>query len=274
MRFIAPFFITFFLFLLPLPLFAQPLLEASHLATQLTEESIQPIDIRSQEEYAKGHIPKAISAPYGLWRGPEDNPGQLAEPEAFEALVQSLGLKPEQHLVVYSSGDDETDFGAAARVYWTLKYLGFPHISVLNGGVAHWQHNAKHPISTQAQTLPKSHTKVELQPELAVDTDTLIRKLQSGAAQYQLLDARPPAFFQGETKAPTASVPGTIAGAQNIPFSQWFIPGQTRLRSAVEIRQQVAQQGLDSSAETLSFCNTGHWAAINWFVSSAISGVE
>jgi thiosulfate/3-mercaptopyruvate sulfurtransferase len=28
------------------------------------------------------------------------------------------------HAVVVSSGDDATDFGAAARVLWTLKVLG------------------------------------------------------------------------------------------------------------------------------------------------------
>jgi len=37
--------------------------------------------------------------------------------------------------VVVSSGKDVTDFGAAARVYWTLKVLGLKELSILNGGV-------------------------------------------------------------------------------------------------------------------------------------------
>jgi thiosulfate/3-mercaptopyruvate sulfurtransferase len=37
-----------------------------------------------------------------------------------------------------SSGADETDFGAAARVYWTLEVLDPKELSDLNGGVAAW----------------------------------------------------------------------------------------------------------------------------------------
>lgn len=274
MRFITPLFVTFFLLVLPLPLLAQPLIESQQLITLLNNEQTQPIDIRNIEAYDQGHIPGAVSAPYALWRGPANNPGQLANPQEFEALIQELGFTPEQHLVVYSSGADETDFGAAARVYWTLKYLGFAQISVLNGGYRYWEQQASHPVAEQATQLTPSTTQIELRPELAIQQDELLSKLQQPQHNFQLFDARPPAFYNGATKAPTASTAGTIAGAQNVPFQQWFIPGQTRVRSAVEIKQLVAQQGLDQAPETLSFCNTGHWAATNWFVLSELAELQ
>lgn len=274
MRFVTPLFITLILLILPLPLLAQPLLETHQLVELLNNTQTQPIDIRSAEAYHQGHVPGAISAPYALWRGPAENPGQLANADEFEALIQALGLTPEQHLVVYSSGADETDFGAAARVYWTLKYLGFPHISVLNGGYRYWAKQASYPVAEQTTTLAPSTTQIELKPELAIQQNELLSKLQQSQRNFQLFDARPPAFYDGKTKAPTASTAGTIAGAQNVPFEQWFIPGQTRVRSAVEIKQLVAQQGLDQAPETLSFCNTGHWAATNWFVLSELAELK
>lgn len=255
-------------------LFAQPLLEAQQAAELLADNKLQAVDIRSPELYQESHIPGAISAPYGRWRGPANNPGQLLSPHAFEQLIQELGLTPDQHILVYSTGDDETDFGAAARVYWSLKYLGFERLSLLNGGFKFWQ--ALHGSQTEqaASQLPASPTRIQLQPQLAVGTDELLDKITRQQGDFQLLDSRPPAFFQGTVKAPTASVGGTIAGAQNLPFQQWFNANDTRVRPAEEIRQLVHEQQLDQANETLTFCNTGHWAATNWFVLSELAGLD
>src|SRR5690606_7878632 len=99
----------------------QPLLEATELSEALAaDQQLQIIDIRSAEDYAAGHIPGAISAPYGQWRGPSHNPGQLADNLYFETLVRQLVLTDQQPIVVFSSVVDETDFVASARVYMTL----------------------------------------------------------------------------------------------------------------------------------------------------------
>ena len=79
-------------------------------------------------------------------------------------------------------------------------------------------------------------------------------------------------FYLGGVKAPTASTPGTIAGATNIEFQQWFA-ADNRLKEPAVIKQLVQQQGLDKAPETVSFCNTGHWAATNWFVLSEVAGL-
>lgn len=260
------------LLLLSSAAFANPLLDSSQLQALLNEPQIRVLDIRAPDAYAAGHIPNAISAPYARWRGPANNPGQLPDTEALERLVQELGLSPEQHIVVYSTGDDETDFGASARVYWTLKYLGFDNLSLLNGGYRYWKAE-NGDISLAAVSPQASQTGVSIQPNLVIFKDELLEKITHKQGNYQLLDSRPPAFFQGKVKAPTASTGGTIAGAQNAPFQQWFIPGDTRVRSAEEIRRLVREQGLDKADETLSFCNTGHWAATNWFVLSELAGL-
>lgn len=267
-------FLAMALLLASSSLFAQPLLEAHQAAALLANGELQPLDIRSPDLYQTSHIPGAISAPYGRWRGPASNPGQLLSPHAFEQLVQELGLTPDLHILVYSTGDDETDFGAAARVYWTLKYLGFERLSVLNGGFKFWQALQGSQTEQTASQLPASPVRVRLQPQLAVGTDELLDKITHQQGNFQLLDSRPPAFFEGTVKAPTARVGGTIAGAKNLPFQQWFNTNDTRVRPAEEIRLLVREQQLDQAEETLSFCNTGHWAATNWFVLSELAGLD
>ncbi|HZJ95687.1 MAG TPA: sulfurtransferase [Thiopseudomonas sp.] len=249
----------------------QPLIETQQLSAALDDQAqLQIIDIRSPDAYAAGHIPGAISAPYGQWRGPAHNPGQLSSDDAFQQLLRQLGLTDQQPIVVYSSGDDETDFGATARVYWTLKYLGLTKLSILNGGFREWT-KAQQQISSEASAITASQYSVRSNPQLAIFKDELLEKITEQNPVHQLLDSRPPLFYQGKVKAPTASVGGTIATAQNTPFTQWFNQADTRVRPVAEIKQLVREQGLDQAQETLSFCNTGHWAATNWFVLSELA---
>lgn len=248
-----------------------PLLEAPALAEAISADpQLQIIDIRAPEDYAKGHIAHAVSAPYGQWRGPANNPGQLENDAYFQQLVRKLGLTQEQPIVVYSSGVDETDFGAAARVYWTLKYLGFSDLSILNGGLQQWEQ----PTTTQVSAVQSSQVSVQGNPKLVIFKDELLDKITQHDTRYQLLDARPPIFYQGQVKAPTASTSGTIATAQSLPFGQWFNNNDTRIRPVAQIKRLVQEQELDQAQETVSFCNTGHWAATNWFVLSELAELK
>lgn len=275
MRYIA----TFGLFLFSLVIGSvqaatyQPLLEAQALSAAIEANAkLHIIDIRSPADYAAGHIAGAVSAPYGQWRGPANNPGQLANATYFQQLTRQLGLTDQQPIVVYSSGANETDFGAAARVYWTLKYLGLTDLTLLNGGFKQWQQTLQSVEVGVNQPLASDYT-VQINTGLAIDKNELLAKITQQDTSYQLLDSRPPAFFEGKVKAPTASMGGTIATAENTPFQQWFNNYDTRIRSTHEVLQLVREQGLDQAAETVSFCNTGHWAATNWFVLSEIAGL-
>lgn len=250
-----------------------PLLDATQLNALLELPSVRVVDIRPSADYEAGHIPGALSAPYGSWRGPAHNPGELISPEDLEELVQGLGIDAAQHVVVYSSGATQTDFGAAARVYWTLKYAGLPHLSVLDGGFEQWQ-QAKLPTSKTAPTIIASDYQLQLNNDIVISQAQLLEQVTTSVPSTQIIDARPQNFYEGQTKAPTASVPGTIAGAHNAPHQQWFQEGKNVLKSPVEIQRAIKLQGLDQATETVSFCNTGHWAATNWFVLSEIGGVK
>jgi thiosulfate/3-mercaptopyruvate sulfurtransferase len=122
---------------------AQPLLNPEQLQPLLQQADVRLIDIRDPKAFEAGHIAQAANAPYGKWRGPATNPGELPDQAKLVALVQSLGLTPATHAIVISSGADATDFGAAARVYWTLKSLGLQELSIVNGGMKAWESAGK-----------------------------------------------------------------------------------------------------------------------------------
>lgn len=248
---------------------AQPLLSASELDALRKGANVRVIDIRDAKTYAAQHIPGAVSAPYGAWRGPATNPGELPELPKLTALVRKLGLTPASHAVVVSSGADSTDFGAAARVYWTLKVLGLKELSILNGGVAAWE-KAKLPQDSTAAAVAASDFSPTLDKSLFATREEVRALVDSGRAR--LVDARPAAFFRGDTRHQAALVPGTLKGAVNLEHSRWFAPDGVTMVPAEQARTVAASLAAGGEGETISFCNTGHWAATNWFALSEVAG--
>ncbi|NKE64783.1 sulfurtransferase [Ramlibacter sp. RBP-2] len=245
---------------------AQPLLTPAELKPLLGNPSVRVIDIRDPKSYAGQHIPGAVNAPYGKWRGPATNPGELPELPKLTALVQSLGLTPATHAVVVSSGADSTDFGASARVYWTLKVLGLKELSILNGGVKGWA-QAGLPQDNAAVTVAASTYAPQLDASLIASREQVAQKAANDSAV--LVDARPADFFLGETRHQAAKLPGTLEGAVNVEHSRFF-NGNSAVFVPEKARQ--ASSSIDATKEAVAFCNTGHWAATDWFALSEIAG--
>ncbi|AWB33810.1 sulfurtransferase [Orrella marina] len=252
---------------------AQPLLSPAELSSSLSEPNVRVVDIRDPKSYDEGHIAGAVNAPYGQWRGPAANPGELPELTALTKLVQSIGLEPDTHAIIVSSGANDTDFGAAARVYWTLKVLGLDELSILNGGVKAWQ-GANLPLQSGSISVTTSSFEPSIDQTLITSRDQLVDVTSTpGSVRALLVDARPEGFFNGETRHTAAKVAGTLEGAVNVPHSLWFKPGTSEVVSQEQAVSLARQHGLDKpDQEIVSFCNTGHWAATNWFVLSELVG--
>ena len=259
---------------------AAPLLEPAELSAKLSGPQLRLVDIRDGKDasgktpYELGHIPGSVSAPYSLWRGPADNPGKVPDAARLTELIQRLGISRDTEVVVVYEGKDSTDFGAAARVYWTLKAAGLTKLSILNGGVKAWRASGK-PLGTDPVSVTPSTFVAKLDPRLMATREEVERAL-AGTTKASLVDARPKDFYEGNAKHAAAKSAGTIQGAKSLEHDTWFAKGSAAMLPAEEVRKIAQQKGLpvggSSDVETVSFCNTGHWAATNWFVQSEILG--
>jgi len=251
------------------PASVKPLITAEELNRTLEQPLLRVLDIRSPQAYFTAHIPGALNAPYGSWRGPTGNPGELPSLEKLTALIQSLGITPAHHIVVTSHGDDPTDFGSAARVYWTLKVLGLEKLSLLNGGMKAWN-QAELPTDPGTESVAKSQFVPSINRSMLAGRDEILSLM--GKAHAKLIDARPSSFFMGETRHGAALQAGTLKGASNIEHDRWFAEGSARFGSEQQARSILAASGIDNNSTVVSFCNTGHWAATNWFALSEVLG--
>jgi thiosulfate/3-mercaptopyruvate sulfurtransferase len=173
--------------------------------------------------------------------------------------------------VVVSSGDDATDFGAPQRVYWTLKVLGLKELSVLNGGVQAWA-AAGLPLDTACPRWCAQH----LRAGAGQFADRHARRTAGAACRHPrpLLDARPRPSSTGETRHQASLVPGTLKGAVNLEYTRWFAPDSSVMlgRRGEAPRRRFRRNA--GGRDTVSFCNTGHWAATNWFALSEVAGTR
>lgn len=241
-----------------------PLLEPAQLAGYLDTYGTDIRVVHITGDYAEGHIPDAGWSPYASWRSDMPNPGALRDLAHLQTIVQELGIDIDTPVVVVHSGRDATDMGAAARVYWTLKSLGIEDLALLNGGYAAWT-AANLPTQNAAASFFPSDYQANWSETWRASTADVAALSENGDAT--LLDARPEGFFAGTTWSVAA--PGTIHGAQNLTYEQFF--DGTRMVGAEQIRQIAAASGYTDATTAVSFCNTGHWAAINWFALSELA---
>lgn len=254
-----------------------PLLAPADLVTVIETQAPLILDIRepgtpdAAGTYAAGHIAGAVSAPYALFRGPDENPGQVPPEAELTRVLQSLGVTADRPTIIVHQGRDETDFGAAARVYWTLQSSGVGNLAILNGGITAWT-AANQPLETGPVTPTPSDITVTFSDRwLATEADVLA--VVEGNAEATLLDARPEAFWQGRQSHGAAARPGTLPQSQFFTHSNWFDRGPA-IVDAASARALAEQAGYADDAALISFCNTGHWAATNWFALSELAGID
>jgi thiosulfate/3-mercaptopyruvate sulfurtransferase len=252
------------------PASAEPLVSAEWLKGHLSDPSVLVLDVRSAidgggaEAYARAHIPGAVHSDYDKdgWRVTRNGvPLMLPSSAQLEKLIGETGIDEDSHVVIVPAGVSATDFGSAARVYWTLKVAGHPTVSILDGGFAAWQ-AAAYPVESGKRTpSPKIFT-VKLDESLLAEMQQVERDEHA-----TLVDARPASFFEGKVKAAASKAYGHIPGALNVDSASFYDSATNRLRPA---EQLAAIANVIPSGPVVAYCNTGHWAATDWFVLSAI----
>jgi thiosulfate/3-mercaptopyruvate sulfurtransferase len=259
----------------------EPLVEPKWLAEHLDNEDLVVLDVRSKidgsdrQTYEAGHIPGAIYSSYTEdgWRTTRDGVvGMLPPVPDLEQLIGGLGIDNDDAVVIVPAGVGATDFGSAARVYWTFKVLGHDRVAILDGGYKAW--TAAGLDVEQGSVDPQAATfEANFRPELVATAEEVEAAEENGVT---LVDSRPADYFKGETKHPKARVAGTIPGSLNLE-QQKLVEGESAdFVDRETLQQLIAEVGLDNGERraVTTFCNTGHWASTTWFALSEVAGYD
>lgn len=255
------------------------LIAPEDLLARLGHPRLIVLDIRSSIDgggkaaYEAGHIPGAVHTDYVAdgWRAKIGQaPGLLPPLDHLATLVGRLGIEPHDDVVIVPAGVSATDFAAAARIYWTLKTIGHGQQAILDGGFRGWTADPARPVETgPSPDQAAAPYPVVMQQRLRSTADATLVASRSKLAT--LVDARSTSYFLGQEKAPEAARAGHIPGALSRDYTQAFDGATGRLKSQDELAALFA--GLPKGP-AISYCNTGHTAALNWFVMSELLGRE
>jgi thiosulfate/3-mercaptopyruvate sulfurtransferase len=171
-------------------------------------------------------------------------------------------------VVIVGAGETPSDIAAAARVFWTLRMVGHRRLGLLDGGMRAWREDAARPIETgPARSRPPTSYPVHLSGQVQAPFDRSASAFAQGAAIF--VDARAPAGFAGTETSGDVTRPGHVPGAVSADYAGLVDPATGRLRPRAELERRLAAV---PPGPTISYCNTGHTAALVWFVLAEILG--
>jgi thiosulfate/3-mercaptopyruvate sulfurtransferase len=200
-----------------------PLIQVDELQSLLAGPQIsRPVilDVRfrlgvstGREEFEDAHVPGAayVDLDTELATIRADGAGgrhPMPDVETFTAAMRSAGVTSTRAVVAY----DNWFSLPASRVWWMLRRLGFPHVRVLDGGIAGWTATG-HPTESGPST-PAAGDFTPSGPGVGQLLDAADAKRY--AEDHLLLDARPTDRFRGENETIDA-VAGHIPGGVSAP---------------------------------------------------------
>lgn len=234
------------------------LVDAAWLAQHIQDPGLVIVDVRPSSDYAKGHIPGAITWDTFLKYHWADT-----SPEGMALLVQvlghtlgRLGIGNDTRVVTYGEILDHQ----ATRGLWVLRWLGNDQASALDGGLKAWQ-AAGGALSTEPRRLAPVSFTPRPNPADVATADEIVANLES-PSQF-VLDTRTPEEYAGTNLRATRG--GHIPGSVNLPFQKNLTEAGT-LKPLEELRAQYGALGFRPDQDVVTVCHGGYRSAHTWMV--------
>lgn len=273
------FFLAFLLFLMaegaafpqksrPSGVRAQMLVSTGWLAKNLSNPNLRLIHVgQGRKTYDAGHIPGAQFLEYGDIVVTRDGViNELPPVEKLRMIFSQLGLADDSRAVLLC----DMQGLLAARVYWTLDYLGFgDNASLLDGGLEKWKAE-KRALSNVAPEVKMSRFAPRLNPRVLVSRE-VVRDVSWLAANVEapdtaLLDARQPEAFTGESKSKNLTRNGHIPGAGNVYWESTLTGKEIpTLKPAADLQPMYLQAGVKPGQKVVTYCWIGMMASHGYF---------
>ena len=239
-------------------------------AAHATDPEVRIVEVDvDTKAYDEGHVPGAIA---WAWNSQlcDTVRRDILSKRQFEELMASSGITPATTLVIY--GDNNNWF--AAWAFWQAKIYGHHDVRLMNGGRKKWLSEGRE-LSTEAPKV-KSTNYTAKEPDVSLRAFLPQVQTASALGASALVDVRSPQEFTGEILAPpglpeTCQRGGHVPGARSIPWAKAANDDGT-FKSADELRQLYASEGVDGSKPVIAYCRIGERSSHTWFVLKYLLG--
>ncbi|PYD47359.1 sulfurtransferase [Novacetimonas pomaceti] len=232
------------------------------------------IDVRDKKDFDAGHIAGAVNMPDIFTYLAETTQDGLATLQrTFASLFAEYGLDGKKTAIVYEDAL-HTRYGASCRGYWILRYLGYPSVGILDGGLSAWR-RAGGTFTTETTTPVRTEFPLGINGDLMATYEDVMAALRSGGVK--LLDNRDRVEWLGDSSSPYgvdfAPRKGRIPGAVWIEWYDFMkvTDNHASFRDAAEIRALAASRNLHPDDDIIIYCFKGARAA-NTYVALTAAG--
>ena len=199
------------------------------LSVLIRKKNVRVVDVRKEEEYAKEHIPGAVSVPLARILEKE-SPARCIE------LLQDIGVNEDLPVVTY----DDTFGALAARVAWTFQYIGHQHSSILEVTFSQWK-NMGFPTEKKSNSYKWQPHPLKINQSIYAD----LAYVEKASSNKVLVDSRERLNFLSEH----------IPEAVNVPYTMLRADGRV-LSKGDDIRRLLQNRGIHENSELVTYCGS------------------
>lgn len=212
--------------------------------TLSAQSGVKILDIRSEAEYKKGHIPGAIHLPWQAINVSERDGirNEYADDAQIEKALSAVGLSYDDTVLIYGATS------MAGRTFVVLEYAGFDKLHVLDGGISQW----KGKLTTKPTEVKPAPFKLTRKQENRIERDGVAKKV--GDSKTAIIDGR---FLK-------ASEDGAIPSAKLIPVTDFMNPKTSQVRDRESVLKDLAAKGVTPDQEVISYCGSGAFASSSY----------
>ncbi len=234
------------------------LVNGSALNAGLGSQGLVVVDTRGEAEYAKAHVPGALSFPVTRLSDPESDRSKLLPVDAIAGALGRAGIPDTGTLVLY----DDSGLVPSARVFWALEHLGRSDVALLNGGFTAWRAGG-YPVETGEPVAGATRFTAEVVPERRAWKDEVLGLI--GRDGVRIVDARSADEYAGRSS--TAAREGHIPTAVHVNWER-HIAGllDPTFKPTDELRSLYADAGVTPDNRVITYCRSGARSSHSYFV--------
>lgn len=246
------------------------LVTAEQLEQNLAKPDWVVVDCRKLEEYAKGHIPGAISFGKNCKEALRDATSRVFPSAAkYEGLLGKAGIGNNTHVVFYGELKSKS-LDDASVAFWLFEYLGHTDKThVLNGGLEAWKKGDRK-LATDPAIRPAATFKVNFAKNRIATTEEVLKIAKGQVKGVQLIDSRNKKEYAGEDIRSIRG--GRIPNCTlNVPHEDTYdqekdpATGKDKSTGVLSFeRVMKAYEKLDKTKRTVAYCQTGSRSTLTY----------
>lgn len=237
---------------------SQTLVTVDWLALHRGEPKLVILDSRPEADYARGHLPGAVSVNTSDYLVDSSPQGERAFQQWLVETFSRAGIGSDDQVVVY----DAKLGPRAGRAYWFLCYAGQPTVKMLEGGFEAWRQKQL-PVETGAGP-QHAATRYRLRPQ-----KKWMSSAQEVAASMKdrktiILDVRSGAEYDGKGNAAGASRQGHVPGAVRVEWTEFLTPDGLSFAAPEKLGVLLTEKGITADKQIVVYCQSGARASVAW----------